>query len=166
MNILFVCSGNISRSFLAKMLAQSEIELLKLKNISISSAGLFVYPGHPPDPKMVDYLSKIGITTKKHEPRQMTKEDADRANLILVMEKEHASTIGRLWPEAEEKVELLGEYISEDQVGDDIVDPYGRSPYHYRLAQSQITLAVKSLTKKLALEQTKNHHAQNQGHSR
>lgn len=154
MNILFVCSGNISRSFLAEMLLRNEVELLKLDNISISSAGLFAYPGASPDPKIVEYLSKMGISTKSHGARQITKDDVDWADHTLVMERDHARMIERLWPEVKDKVELLGKFISEGQNVDDIIDPFGKSPYHYRLAQAQITLAIRSLVKGLLLDQT------------
>jgi len=154
MNILIVCSGNVSRSFMAEMLLRNETEQLKLDNISISSAGLFAYPGSPPDPKMVEYLSGMGVSIKGHEARQITKDDVDWADLILVMEAEHARMIERLWPEVKGKVELLGGFVSEGQtVVDDIPDPFGKSSYHYRLAQAQITLAIRGFVKKVLLDQ-------------
>ncbi len=154
MNILFVCSGNISRSFLAEILLKNEIEALKLDNISISSAGLFVFPGNPPDPKMVEYLLKMRIPIKSHQARQIIKEDVDWADIILVMERDHAREIERFWPKVKGKVELLGKYISEGQNVDDVVDPFGKSSYYYRLAQSQITLAIRSFVKKVLLDKT------------
>lgn len=136
------------------MLLRNETEQLKLDNISISSAGLFAYPGSPPDPKMVEYLSAMGVSIKGHEARQITKDDVDWADLILVMEAEHAAMIERLWPEVKGKVELLGKYVSEGQtVVDDIPDPFGKSSYHYRLAQAQITLAIRGFVKKVLLDQ-------------
>lgn len=139
---------------MAEMLLRNEIEQLKLDNISISSAGLFAYPGSPPDPKMVEYLSEMGVSIKGHEARQITKDDVDWADLILVMERDHATMIERLWPEVRGKVELLGRFVSEGQtVVDDIPDPFGRSSYHYRLAQAQITMAIRSFVKKVLLDQ-------------
>ena len=99
-----------------------------------------------------NYLSEIDVPIENHEARQITREDVDQADLILVMERNHLRIIEELWPGAEKKVELLGRYISTDQIVDDIIDPYGRSPYHYRLAQSQITLAIRSLIKRLLSE--------------
>ncbi|MGD2126700.1 MAG: hypothetical protein PVG99_11515 [Desulfobacteraceae bacterium] len=158
MNILFVCSGNVSRSFLAENLLRNEIEGLKAEEISISSAGLFAYPGNPPDPIMVDYLTQLGINGEDHKARQVTKEQVDWADLILVMEKDHARMMERLWPEVKSKVEPLGKYVSREQRADDIIDPFGNSPYHYRLVQAQITLAIKSLAKRLTSERTKDRH--------
>jgi protein arginine phosphatase len=145
MNILFVCTGNVSRSFLAEMLLKNEIRRHGLENIEVTSAGVSAYPGIPGDPEMVNYLSKIGAPVENHEAKPVTKEDVDRADLILVMEKNHSEIITKQWPTVKDKVELLGRYISIDQAEDDVMDPYRKSPYHYRLAQSQITLAIKNL---------------------
>ena len=134
---------------MAEMLLQNEVELNNLDNVSVSSAGLLAYPGNPPDPMMVEYLSKTGIPVKQHKSRQITEEDMDWADLILVMEKDHVRMIERSWPEITGKVELLGKFISEGPSVDDIIDPFGGSPYHYRLAQSQIILAIRSLVKKV-----------------
>lgn len=152
MNILIVCTGNISRSFLAEMILESEIKEHDLDNISVSSAGLFAQPGNNPDPKMITYLLNKEIPIKNHKARQVEKEDLDWADLILVMENNHVERIQRLWPEVGDKVELLGKYISEGQIVDDIIDPFAMSPYHYRLAQAQITLAINSFVKGILLK--------------
>lgn len=149
MNILFVCSGNVSRSYLAEVLLKHEITRLHLEHISVASAGLYAYPGNDADPKMDEYLSDLGISGKKHESRQMVEEDADWADLILVMEKDHREMIEKLWPQSKTRLELLAKYISKDTHADDVVDPFGRSPHHYRIAQAQIALAVETLCKML-----------------
>ena len=149
MNILFVCSGNVSRSYLAEMLLRHEIERQGLSNISVSSAGLFAYPGSRPDPQMVGYLEKKGIAAELHEARQITKGDVDWADLILVMEREQKEMIEDMWVEAEGKVELLGRYSSDGPISNDIMDPFGMSLYHYRLSQAQIALAIDSLVKRV-----------------
>jgi protein-tyrosine-phosphatase len=149
MNVLFVCSGNVSRSFLAETLLRHETDLRRRKDVSVSSAGVRAFPGSPADPQMVRYLENLGITVSPHAARQVAEEDVERADLIVVMEKEHEREIVRLWPGVAAKVELLGKSLPGVPMEDDIVDPFGRSPYHYRLAQSQITLAVKSLSQRL-----------------
>jgi protein-tyrosine-phosphatase len=146
MNILFVCSGNVSRSFLAEALLRSELKALKVEEVSVLSAGLYAFPGSPPDPQMTAYLSSVGVSFEPHEARQMSKQELDWADLVLVMERRHEADLEKLWPEAKLKVQLLGKYVAGGWE-DDILDPFGNSPYHYRLAQSQITLAVKSLAK-------------------
>ena len=152
MNILFVCSANVCRSFLAEMLTKYEVEERHLADISVASAGLFAASGSPPDPQMVKYLSEIGIPTGEHQSKRVEKEDLDWADHIVVMEKKHADIILESWPEAGEKVERLGSYLTHTEIVDDIIDPFKRTSFHYRLAQSQISLALKALLQKLSLE--------------
>ena len=139
---------------MAEILLKNETEKLQEDRISVSSAGLHAYPGTPPDREMIEYLSELGITSEKHQAKKITRKDVDWADRILVMEKEHQALLKKLWPGAGDKVELLGRFISEDQKADDIIDPFGKSPYHYRLARAQITLAVKNLVKSIALNQS------------
>lgn len=154
MNILFVCSGNISRSFLAEMLLRHEISRKRLKGISVASAGIYAAPGSPPDPRMVSYLIKEGIPVKVREAKQIGTEDIAWADWIFVMEHRHGERLKEMWPEAEDKVKHLGIYLSGAQQVDDIVDPFGRNSYYYRLAQSQITMAVKGLVDRFLKEKT------------
>ena len=149
MNILFVCSGNVSRSFLAHKLLEKEIETHSLYNISVSSAGLWAYPGNPPDPKIVEHLLQKGIRVKGHKARQINQEDVEWADHILVMEKNHREALAEKWPEAKEKVELLGKFASAGLAEDEIIDPFGKSKYHYRLAEAQITVAIENLVERL-----------------
>jgi hypothetical protein len=46
-------------------------------------------------------------------------------------------------------VALLGRYLTAAEIDEDIGDPYGRSPYHYRLVQSQISMAIKTLADRI-----------------
>ena len=142
MNLLFVCSANISRSFLAERLMKHEIEKRRIPYVNVQSAGIYANPGFPADSKMVEYLKAQDIPVPEHESRRIQEEDIRWADHILVMEKVHAKDIITLWPEAENKVNQFGRYVSGDQSADDVVDPYGRSPYHYRLAQAQISLGI------------------------
>lgn len=152
MNVLFVCFGNISRSFLAENLLRYHIQRIGANGIGVASAGLCAYPGNPSDPVMVDFLTTSGIPISSHTAKPITTEDVDWADRILVMEEDHAVVLSRKWPEAAKKVEHLGRYIFGAASPDDIIDPYGKSPYHYRLAQSQITTAIQALVETIVGE--------------
>jgi len=138
----------------AERVLEHEIEVLGLDDISVSSAGLFAVQGAGPDPVMVGYLEKKGIPIGGHRARQITGEDVEWADLILVMERDQGKRIEAMWPETSGKVVHLGKFISgsQDQTGQDIMDPFGRSPYHYRLAQAQIGLAIKSFVRRVLIE--------------
>jgi protein arginine phosphatase len=149
MHILFVCTGNVSRSYLAEMLLKHETSQHRLYDIFVASAGILAYSGISADPVMIDYLSKLNIPSGDHTSRTIAKEDVKWADQIFVMEQRHRDFIKESWPEADHKVERLGKYISPEQPEDDIIDPYGKSLYHYRVVQSQISAAVKNLFTKV-----------------
>jgi protein-tyrosine phosphatase len=149
MNILFLCTGNVSRSYLAEMLLEHEIDQNQSQGVFVSSAGILDNEGMPADPVMVDYLMKLKIPAGDHSARKITGRDVEWADRIYVMENRHREYIHEFWPEADHKVERFGRYIAPDQVEDDIIDPYCKAPYYYRVAQEQITAAVKTLFKKL-----------------
>jgi protein-tyrosine phosphatase len=152
MNILFVCTANISRSYLAEALLRHELAQRRMKRVQVASSGILAMAGSPPDPVMTDYLKNTGIEPLEHKSTPMSDALVQWADRILVMEQAHADHIRLLWPQAAEKVELLGKYISPDEHSDDVIDPFGKSPYHYRTAQAQIQLALQTLVKRLSQE--------------
>ena len=150
MNILFVCTGNVSRSFLAETLMRGEIQARKLKDVNVASAGVHAYPGSPPDPAIVEYLEERGIPVQRHESRQLTAQEAEWADLILAMENHHVRMIEESWPEFKDKVILLLKYTAVAPGVEEIIDPFGRTTYHYRLAEAQIDMAVRALAESLS----------------
>jgi protein-tyrosine phosphatase len=149
MNILFVCTGNVSRSYLAEILLNHELSQNQLHGIQVASAGILEYSGMPADPIMVNYLNGLNIPSGNHLSRTITKEHVEWSDLIFVMENRHREFIQAHWPDEVSKVERLGKYISPDQPEDDIIDPYGKSTAHYRVVQAQIRDAIESIFKKL-----------------
>lgn len=149
MNILFVCTANISRSYVAEALLRNELKQKQAGGHHVRSAGIMAVPGGRADPKMVEFLTKAGIDPGQHEPRPVGEADLQWADRVIVMEGAHAMHIADLWPEAEEKIELMGLYVTPGGHPDDIVDPFGKSSFHYRTALSQIQLAVDNLLRKL-----------------
>ena len=134
---------------MAEKLLKRELEKQNIKNVSVASAGLNTFDLKQPDQNIVAYLLKIGIPPGNHRPKQISKQDIDWANIILVMEGNHAKKIMELWSEAKPKLQVFGRFVSAGPSIDDIIDPFGRSPYHYRLAQSQISLAIDNFMKLL-----------------
>jgi protein-tyrosine-phosphatase len=151
-NVLIVCTGNVSRSFLAENLLRAELARRKATGVSVSSAGLSALNGSPADPRMVEFLSAMRIAAAPHRSRRMNREDADWADLILAMEKGHAKSIAHLYPEAGGKVELLGKHIPGEKGALEIEDPFGGTRHEYSVAQFRIFLAVQNLARKLASE--------------
>lgn len=118
--ILLVCVGNICRSPTAEYLLRHR---LGDASLHISSAGLGALEDHPMDATAASLLLEHGIDASGHRGRQLSTSMLRDADLVLVMEREHAARITRLAPEASGKVLLLGKWLGEKE----IPDPYRQS---------------------------------------
>lgn len=148
MKILFVCTANICRSFMAERILKGKLEGNRCNIEKVSSAGISgVMEGMPGDPKAVKMLVDKGFDSYNHESRLLTEDMVDEADKIIVMEKIHREEIVSKYPDVEEKVYLLKSFSG---IGPDeqIKDPYGLSSYHYRLCFAEIYMAVEGLVKK------------------
>ena len=129
------------------MLLKNELRKNNNSKIQVSSAGTSAFTGTQADSEMINFLLEKDIPAENHRSKMLSGDDIEWADTILVMEDYHYDFIIGSWPEADSKVQKLGKYIALDQTEDDIPDPFGQSTYHYRAAQSQITLAVSNLFK-------------------
>ena len=153
MNILFVCTANVSRSFLAEQLFRHEAKKAGIAKVEAASAGVADLSGSPPDPKMIEHLFKQGIGFDRHAARPVDSELVQWADRIFVMEEVQAEILRQQYPQSIEKIALLGGCIPPGDPSVDIADPFVQSTFHYRTAISQITLAVKNLAAAIAAEQ-------------
>ncbi|MCF8051342.1 MAG: hypothetical protein K9L59_08915 [Desulfobacterales bacterium] len=153
MHILFVCTANVSRSFLAEQLFRHEAKKAGIAGVDAASAGVADLSGSPPDPKMVEHLFKQEIGFDRHAARPVDSALVRWADRIFVMEELQAEILRRQYPQSVEKIALLGGCITPGDPPVDIADPFGQSSFHYRTAISQITLAVKNLAATIAAEQ-------------
>jgi protein-tyrosine phosphatase len=153
MNVLFICSGNISRSFLAEALLRSELDRKGVGGIGVRSAGLLALPGNRPDPDMAAFLRDRGLPIPDHRARALSREDTAWADWILVMERSHLQTMASRFPDARGKLALLGSCIPEAVEDPEIEDPFGLDRTRYRDAQEKILRAVQGLMKRLEASQ-------------
>jgi protein-tyrosine phosphatase len=147
MNILFVCSANIVRSFMAEAVMTEKLRKKGRRDIAVSSAALMDMNGQPADPLAVKILKENGIESEGHLSRALTDAMFADADLVVVMEEIQKRLLIERYPEAEDKIRLLKSfskgYIETDA---DIKDPYRLTIYHYRLCFSEISTAVGALT--------------------
>lgn len=148
--ILFVCTGNTCRSPMAAALFNRRAALEPAGHeYTADSAGVFAYDGAPPSSYSVLALNEYpGGDLSGHRSRTFSKTDADEACLILTMEQKHKQHILSMYPDANQKVYTLKEYVYGDS--GDIKDPYpGGTLQHYSLCAEEIAEAVGKLMEKL-----------------
>lgn len=118
MQIIFVCTGNTCRSPMAE-------GILKSKNIDglyVFSRGLYVPGEQSASFSSEKAMSDMGIDISSHKSKQLTMDEAKRADLILTMTKSHKNTIISADKSFEGKVFTLSEFAGESG---DVADPFG-----------------------------------------
>ncbi len=146
--ILFVCAGNscrspmaagVCRKLLSRRLGVPE-ERLRNRGYTIMSAGTATLAGDAPSQGAIRAMSELGIDISAHRRRPLTRQLAERAFVVFVMDpgllsgEENGSLAGsRVLEAARDKLRLLGRGIP---------DPYGCIDEHYRMCARQIWDAV------------------------
>ena len=117
--IIFVCTGNTCRSPMAEYLFRYILgKKRKLSLYDITSAGLCADEGAPMTDNAWEALTRLGVRSKrKHVAKQLTYEEAERADGIVCMTAEHKAALAAFG----EKVKTVGELTG----GSDVPDPYG-----------------------------------------
>jgi protein-tyrosine-phosphatase len=125
--VLFICSGNTSRSPMAQALCNDEIlrrlglSLERLENLPVQavSAGLTAQPGRPFSGDAQTALLQLGVTPHNHSSLEVTHELVEQADRILCMTEEQCRSLVSRYPAAAAKVQRL------DPDGD-LADPSGQ----------------------------------------
>lgn len=116
-NILFLCYGNICRSPLAELIAHDS-----LRGYNVGSAGFHETVDRQSPDHMKRAALKLNVDMNSHHSRSVTKQDGDRADLILVMDWKNYVQLTRTFPEAKAKATFLGLFGSISRI--EIDDPY------------------------------------------
>jgi protein-tyrosine phosphatase len=125
-NVLIVCIGNICRSPMAEGLLRAA-----LPKTQFTSAGLEALVGQPADPIACELMDERGISIAGHRAQQVSKDMCQRADLILVMDRQQRREIEERYQFATGKVFRLCEFSDQD-----VPDPYreGRDAFRHALS--------------------------------
>ncbi|MBI1208746.1 MAG: low molecular weight phosphotyrosine protein phosphatase [Azospirillum sp.] len=124
--ILFVCTGNICRSPTVEGVFRDVVTVAGLDGrIAADSAGTFGYHiGEPPDPRSVAAAAARGYDIAGQRARQVTRQDFDRFDLLLAMDRGHRRELLRLAPAGrQDRVGLFLDYAPELGFSE-VPDPY------------------------------------------
>jgi len=129
--ILFVCTGNVCRSPMAKVLFEDILN----KHPSLGPAGLEVDSAgtgvvmDAATPEAIEIMREYGLSLASHRSKPVSASLVDWADLILVMEFWQQAQVVSHSPAAIKKTHILTEYVGEKG---DVADPYGCGIEAYR----------------------------------
>ena len=124
--ILFVCMGNICRSPTAHGVFEARVQAAGLGDrVQVDSAGTHSYHvGAPPDHRSQAHAQQRGYDLSTQRARQLTAEDFEIFDLVLVMDWENQVAAERLCPPRHiRKLRRFAEYC-ERHDSPIVPDPY------------------------------------------
>jgi protein-tyrosine phosphatase len=115
-------------------------------DVEVISAGMMMLSGLGATEPTRQLLKKEGIDVSGHHSRQLTRDMARKADIILVMEKIHEEKILAMAPEVKNRLFLLKEFAKIDDANLSIDDPIGRSTQFYEQTFRVIKEAVERVS--------------------
>ena len=129
MRVLIVCTGNTCRSPLAAVALLDELGPDR-ERVEVSSAGTAAWEGQPASATTIELAALEGYDLVPHRSRRVTPALARAADLILVMEREHARAVQALGADPE-RTHVLSEWPDPGEPGLPVSDPFGASREAY-----------------------------------
>ncbi len=148
-NILLICSGNICRSPMAEGILKAILPAALRGWVGVDSAGIRACDGLSPEPFAVRACKELGVDIASHRAKSLTPAMLARHDLLLVMERHHASHIRQWVPSGPNKVHLLGGFNSR-RVTEEVADPYGGSLEVYQQCAARIRWHLDGVVKYLS----------------
>lgn len=128
MNIIFVCHGNICRSVMAEFVFK---DMLQSANLNKKFGEICVFSratsreaiGEDIYPATKQILLRENIKFGVHSARQISRDEFEKADLILCMDRLNLTNLARHFGDfSDEKVKLLLDF--SDNFSGEIADPY------------------------------------------
>ncbi len=147
--IMFICTGNICRSAMAHYYMQKKIiDIGKGDEYLITSSGTYAVLGDKSTQNAIKAMKKYNVDLENHRATPIQESDILDMDLIICMTKKHKDDILSMYPNLNNKVYTLKEYIEPNTKYKDIDDPWGLSLNVYENCASEIVKYVDKLIEK------------------
>jgi len=121
-NLLLLCTGNAARSVMAGYMVDRRAQDLKLA-LAVRTAGTHVVEGQPMSMRTRAGLAAVDplgeVPAASHRSHQLTADDLEWADLVVVMEADHVRFVRRHHPDAAPRTATLRRLCRELTPGPD-----------------------------------------------
>jgi len=122
-SVLFICTANQCRSPMAEVIGRDHLTRAYPGTAwQVGSAGVRAVDGYPATPASATMAGRHSFDLSRHSSRALTAALVAETDLLVTMEAAHKQAIQRVFPEASDRVFVLGELIGR---GEDVDDPIG-----------------------------------------
>lgn len=152
MKVMFICTGNICRSAMAHWLLKKKLTDLNRSDIQVYSCGIYAQDGDIPTYEAREAINEYGVNLSNHFAINIKNSNIKDMDLILCATKSHKIAVIDIYPELEEKVFTMKEYVNYDKEHHDnidIKDPWGYDLETYRSCLAEIDECLELLLKKI-----------------
>ena len=153
MKIMFICTGNICRSAMAEKLLKKKADEKKRTDIEVYSCGVYALNGDISTYEAKEVMKdEYDIDMINHRATNITNSNIKGMDLILCATVSHKIAVIDIYPELENKVFTMKEYVSYDKEYHDrvnIKDPWGYDIETYRSCVAEIEECLNLLLEKI-----------------
>jgi protein arginine phosphatase len=128
--VVFLCTGNTCRSPLAAAVFRAELGA-DGERVDVVSAGTAAWEGQPASAGALEAAVRDGLNLSVHRSRRVAVELLRDADLILVMEREHARAAQALGADPR-RTHVLSEWPEPGEPALAVSDPFGGSLEAYQ----------------------------------
>lgn len=140
--VLFVCTGNTCRSPMAEAILKNK----NVHGIEVKSAGVYATKGQEASTYAIEVLREHQII-HQHSSLPLSEAELEWATHIFTMTEGHKSIITHSFPKTLDKIFTLKEFVYDDIINRDVMDPFGGSQEVYRETYVELQSLIDELVK-------------------